>query len=145
MKLSLRPVSCRGIFFASFGLVQDLIGSIKTINIRFSDLYKNHIKMLYFFLKRKLSSSSSLARKFSLYKPILINFSSLNIIPHPIGFFSQFSILIFFSLLSVRTQSHATASKFSLMNKNVDIIKQSQFPKLDFKGERINEEEMLNH
>ena len=30
-------------------------------------------------------------------------------------------------------------------NKNVDIIKQSQFPKLDFKGERINEEEMLNH
>ena len=30
-------------------------------------------------------------------------------------------------------------------SKNVELIKQSNFPKLDFKGERINEDEMLNH
>ena len=30
-------------------------------------------------------------------------------------------------------------------SKNVDLITQSNFPRLDFKGERINEDEMLNH
>ena len=30
-------------------------------------------------------------------------------------------------------------------SKNVNLIKHSQFPKLDFKGERINSDEMLNH